>query len=1039
MDEEIESKPPSETEELQRQIESLKERNRILEEKLSSEKDYSGTWQEMFRRSPDAMVIVDSAGNIIFANEGIRNIFGYDPMTAMNLDKWFKIVFPSKEYRKTISQYWREDQAMEDPPGRFLEAVHADGRKIWFRIKITKLAIGMFLVSMQDITEAIFAEKRLRQSEVQYRSTIDSIADMIHVVDENMTIMLANSTLKKRNVELGFTDDVIGKTIFEVYPFLSESVKKEYEHVIRTGKILFTEENNLLKNSEMFTETRKIPVFESNKVVRVVTIIRDITENKMAEIALKESEKLFRYLADNASDVVFKLTFIPERKFEYISPSCEAISGYTQEEFYADPHIPEKIVHPEYKAKLRKLQETGNYSESPMIYRQIKKDGAEFWTEHLNHEIVDERGRLVAITGIFRDITARVLAEEKLRKAEMEKTLIFDSLKELIIFHGPDMKIMWANRIAAESIGESVEIVKNRSCFELWHKRDSICENCPVVLALETGNPCEGEIVSPDGHTWLIRGYPVMDENGVKIGVVEAALDVTDRATAERALEEEKEKLSVTLRSISEGVITTDTAGRVELMNKVAEELTGFALDEARGKPLPDVFDLRDVETMKKAENFSARLLKSGGVVVLTEEKTLVAAQNRELLVELSGAPLRDRMSRVIGAVIVFRDVTVRRRMEEDLLKAQKLESIGVLAGGIAHDFNNILTAVLCNISLAKVGLPSDAEEIGMLCDAEKAALVAKSLTQQLLTFSKGGTPIRKPARIESVVEGVADFALSGSRSRCEIMCADDLWPVIIDEGQIAQVVNNMVLNSDQAMPEGGTIKICLENVNVSSGKPAPLPDGRYVRMSISDKGVGIAEDHLDRIFDPYFTTKERKSGLGLATSYSIVKKHDGYIDVESRPGAGTTFHVYLPASEVTASDKVGRTEKIVRGSGRILVMDDEQYVLDAVLRLLKQIGYEVSSAKNGTEMIDRYSEALKSGKPFDAVLIDLTVRGGMGGKTAIKELLRLDPLAKAIVSSGYSNDPVMSDYASFGFVDLVMKPYDVKELSEVLKRALES
>jgi len=377
---------------------------------------------------------------------------------------------------------------------------------------------------------------------------------------------------------------------------------------------------------------------------------------------------------------------------------------------------------------------------------------------------------------------------------------------------------------------------------------------------------------------------------------------------------------------------------------------------------------------------------------------------------------------------------------EEERLKIAKLESVGVLAGGIAHDFNNILTGIMGNISLARRGLESGeiAKASNRLVEAEKASLRAKDLTQQLLTFSSGGTPIKITTSIIGILEDSISLALRGSDVRCELSLPDDVWPVEADEGQIGQVISNLVLNADQAMPEGGTLNIGVRNTIIGKRTTLPLARGNYVQITIEDHGVGIPEEHLLRIFDPYFTTKQKGSGLGLSTVHSIIKKHGGHITIESKLGVGTTLQVYLPASmePIPAVEEVA-AEACVAGAGRVLVMDDEEVVRDLLRSELTGIGYEVELASVGAETIKKYANAKETGQPFAAVILDLTVPGGMGGKETIKKLLEIDPDVKAIVSSGYSTDPIMTDFVKYGFKGVVVKPYRTSELEQVLHKVI--
>jgi CheY-like chemotaxis protein len=378
--------------------------------------------------------------------------------------------------------------------------------------------------------------------------------------------------------------------------------------------------------------------------------------------------------------------------------------------------------------------------------------------------------------------------------------------------------------------------------------------------------------------------------------------------------------------------------------------------------------------------------------------------------------------------------------MEDDILRLQteKMESISILAGGIAHDFNNILTAILGNITIAKMHINREDRSFKLLTEAEKASLRAKDLTQQLLTFSKGGAPVKKSVSISGLLKDTTEFALSGSKTSYNLCVPDDLWPVEIDAGQISQVINNLIINADQAMPGGGMITVHAENVTVGQNEH-PLQQGTYVKISITDEGIGIPHDHLQKIFDPYFTTKQKGSGLGLAICDSIVRTHDGHITVESRLGVGTTFYIWLPVTHTEPVTRRKGVEKIIKGKGCILLMDDEECILEATGEILHYLGYTVVTARDGREAVDTYKKALTSCQPFDVVIMDLTIPGGMGGKETLHHLLEIDPDVKAIVSSGYSDNPVTAQYKEYGFSGAVTKPYTVRELSETLHRILKN
>jgi signal transduction histidine kinase/CheY-like chemotaxis protein len=387
----------------------------------------------------------------------------------------------------------------------------------------------------------------------------------------------------------------------------------------------------------------------------------------------------------------------------------------------------------------------------------------------------------------------------------------------------------------------------------------------------------------------------------------------------------------------------------------------------------------------------------------------------------------------------LVRDLTERKKTEQELLKASKLKSVGTLAGGIAHDFNNILTSILSNISLAKSQISPQDKIFKRLSEAERASLRAKGLTQQLLTFSKGGDPVRETTSLPHLLKESAHFALSGSKVECEFSQPEDLWSADIDEEQISQAIQNLILNADQAMPQGGRIGVTAENAQLTDWDQSivPLSEGRYVKVSVRDQGIGIPREHLSKVFDPFFTTKQRRSGLGLSTAYSIIKNHGGYLSVESDLGKGTTFTFYLPASSQEAPVENTKEEIPITGKGRVLIMDDEEGIRLSAADVLAYLGYEAALAKDGSEAIQLYQEAKESGHPFAAVIMDLTIPGGVGGQEAIQRLLELDPGVKAIVSSGYSQNPILSNFRKYGFSGVLTKPYKIQEMGQILQEVL--
>ncbi|MDP1570106.1 MAG: ATP-binding protein [Vicinamibacterales bacterium] len=508
---------------------------------------------------------------------------------------------------------------------------------------------------------------------------------------------------------------------------------------------------------------------------------------------------------------------------------------------------------------------------------------------------------------------------------------------------------------------------------------------------------------------------------------------------SEQALAAEKERLSVTLGSIADGVVTTDTTGRIRLMNRVAEELIGQPQSTALDQPFDRVCPLLDRGTGRPLPSPVDEALGADCAL----EGDLIGAldtSGTRRLVGFKATPMHDRDGVVIGAVLVLRDITAAMRLEEERARASKLESLGTLAGGIAHDFNNIMTTIVGNLSLVTLQPDLEPTIARRITEAERACARAKTLTKQLLTFSKGGAPVKAPTELGTLLAEATGFALRGSNVRCELDVAPDLWPILGDAGQLAQVVHNLVLNAVQAMPEGGVVRVRAANATRHGvGRPGGLTDGDYVRILVEDRGTGIPAHLLPKIFDPYFTTRQDGSGLGLATCYSIVRNHGGEIAVHSTVSVGTTVDIHLPRSLAAPRAVPAPPQEFTHAArARVLVMDDEDSIRDLVGEMLTYLGYEPTLTRDGEEAIQAFTEAQLDGRPFDAVIMDLTIPGGMGGKEAIQRLRQIDASTRAIVSSGYADDPVMANYEAFGFSGVVAKPYALKDLGRALDALLQ-
>ncbi|HEX8372913.1 MAG TPA: response regulator, partial [Chthoniobacterales bacterium] len=475
-----------------------------------------------------------------------------------------------------------------------------------------------------------------------------------------------------------------------------------------------------------------------------------------------------------------------------------------------------------------------------------------------------------------------------------------------------------------------------------------------------------------------------------------------------RALDSEKELLSVTLQSLTDAVVTTDVQGKIVLFNDVAAALTGLTARAAQGRTFSEVFPIVDRAKMEPLPDLALEALRLRSTVNPSEGAILPTPRG-ERIMATHAAPIQGPDGDLFGTVVVVRDITESEKVASEVLRSSKLESIGVLAGGIAHDFNNMLTAVIGNLSLLRFTIEQLPEVVHCLDEAEKGALRARDLAQYLLTFAEGGAPIKRLVEPAHLIRETAEFVVRGSRAECEFSLAPDLWSLEADPGQLTQAVSNLVMNASQAMTDGGKIFIEAENVRLEEQNKRSLPAGPYISLSISDTGVGISPEHLLRIYDPFFTTRNQARGLGLAATYSIVTRHGGVIEVDSTPGFGTKVHLLLPSTELRAEEIKDEpvapppaAAPLQMRRKRVLVMDDEAAIRQVCESLLGMLDYDVVTTSDGAEALAKYSMAEKAGAPFDLIITDLTVPGGMGGAETIRRLRESGSTVPAIVSSGY-------------------------------------
>ncbi len=767
-----------------------------------------------------------------------------------------------------------------------------------------------------------------------------------------------------------------------------------------------------------------------------VAAVRDVTRRQSAQREERDRGRAFRELLDALP--VSVVVYEQDGSSSFANQSATRLAGISATEFGDQTFYragTDEIYPRDHLPRYRALSgESGHVDDMEMSLKDGHRLPIEVWFRPLRRNEDGEITQAV-IAGV--DISERKNAEQAIYSLGL---IVEQSLNELYTFDAATYRFLNVNEGARRNLGYSMAELKHLTPIDI--KPDFSVASFekllnPVRLGEKSVLVFNTRHRRKDGSLYPVEIHLRTADYRGESAYNAFVLDRTESEAMESALRTSEERYRNLVESSTDIVWQVDINGNFTFISPSLERITGIMPETVLGTSIIAAFvgEARDQIKALVGKHLDQRIPVTNETVELLH----VMGDGGQYLGEAQFSSRFGEDGEVIGLQGITRDITNRRRVEEELQKLEKLESIGVLAGGIAHDLNNFLTGIVGHISLARMDDdPTDRE--ARLLAAEEAALKIKSLTQQLLTFAKGGAPIFRSSDLDPVLREAVGFSLSGSNVIAAVDIRESLWTVRIDEGQLRQVISNLSINALQAMPLGGTFTVTAMNGRAASAPVAGWEMPEYVRLTFQDQGAGISKADCLKIFDPFFSTKASGSGLGLATCYSIVRRHNGHITVSSEEGVGTRFDIYLPAypgePQITQTDQ---STEMSPGTGHILVMDDDKSIRELSIAALTRLGYSVTTVSKGTEAIEVYRSSLTDGNPFSVVILDLTIPGGMGGLETVGLLREMDPQVKAICASGYSNDPAMADHAANGFSATLSKPYRITELSSVIRNLLDA
>lgn len=980
-------------------------------------------------------------------------------MLAMNetdvRDRLASEVFPGAA-KSGVLDALVQVMAVGDPYRTEEYEVHLPDGPVFVDLTAFRIDKSHLVCTFRDVTYRREAELRLQAERDKARKYLDVARVMIVALDDQGRITLVND--KACELLEDEEDRLVGADWFEnhIPEDQSRDVKRVYSKLI-SGEIEMTEyfENEVLTASgerRLIAWHNALLHDESGNIIGTLSAGEDVTERRAMQAALAESEKRYRGLYEGSRDGIVMIDL--EGHFLECNQAYADMVGYSIAELRELDFLqitPEKWHKWEWEEIVQNQLLGQGYTD---VYEKEyrRKDGTIFPVELRSYRLEDEKGNPIALWGVVRDITERKMAQQRLAESEARFRMLYNSVHAGVVLHASDGEIIHANEVACQILRMSKDDITGRTSTDtIWKMvlEDGTPvpgEEHPAMMTLRTGRPVHqavrGLVDDETGEMqWLlINTEPLKDSATGEVREVLATFsDITELKLAQAELSTERERLDITLRSIGDGVIATDAEGRITLINEIASRLTGYGEAEAFGKPLDDVFRIINEDSREVVENPVRRVMKTGRVVGLANSTLLISRDGQERAIADSAAPIRNERNEMIGVVLVFRDVTEKRRMQDFAVRAQRLETAGRIAGQVAHDFNNLLAPLMAYPPFIREAIPDNSEVADYIDKIEKAAEQMADINQQLLTLGRRGHYAVETINLNDTArQAIKHFQPTPDTLVFDVELASDLMAIRGGPSQLYRVLVNLLANAMDAMQGVGQLTLRTENfyLDQSAGRYGHIPKGEYVKLSVTDTGSGIPHVILNKVFEPFFTTKtsdrRRGSGLGLSVVHSVVEDHGGYVDFESEMGKGTSFFVYLPVSRDSAPDEK-EAEQITGGSELILVVDDDWTQRDVTVTLLEKLGYRASSVDSGEEALE-----LLNDRPVDLIVLDMIMPGGMDGAETYEQIRRIYPDQKAIIVSGYAENERVRYALDLGCGAFVRKPVTLKSIALAVRKELD-